>query len=270
MNRIKTLLILVFLGFILFGCQQSQIPPRVNDPFDHYLWVGDDILEAGPLNLQTMLLLELAGYPGYTTIENWVDPRNTLSSPPDPTMLEKHMLDQNADFIFIQAFGVRHSFEDEEFLKNSKLWLSSIRKQDKQAVIFYPWFSEVDDPETINRLDKLVHEAAWSDGLVMIPVGPAWQLSRLKRPDIQLYASDGIHPSAAGVYLTACVIYSVITGQSPVGNPSNTSIGFDNPDKVESLDKAVVLSLQKLAWETIQDYLQKNEFQVLLVNQPEN
>jgi len=69
-----------------------------------------------------------------------------------------------------------------------------------------------------------------------------------------------------GVYLTACVFYSVITGQSPVGNPANTSVGFDNPDKIELLDYDIVKSLQMFAWQTIQDYLQKGEFQVLLVN----
>ena len=266
MTRILKQLIFVILVFALFGCQQKTNPASENSQIDRYLWVGDDLLNAGPLDLQTLLLMELAGYPGYVTINNWVDPRNTLSSPPDQGTLQAHIAEMEADRIFIQAFGVEHSFKDVEFLKNSKLWISSIQNAGKQAVIFYPWFSEVDDPPTMNRLDELVHEAVWSDSSILLPVGPAWQLTRSERPDIQLYASDGIHPSAAGVYLTACVFYSVITGQSPVGNPANTSVGFDNPDEIELLDYDIVKSLQMFAWQTIQDYLQKGEFQVLLVN----
>jgi hypothetical protein len=144
------------------------------------------------------------------------------------------------------------------------LWISEIRNENKQAILFYPWFSAVDDEAAIGRLDKLVLETAWSENLVLVPVGPAWQLIKSTYPDIQLYANDGIHPSAAGVYLSACVFYSAISGLSPKGNPVRTSIGYDNPEKIVTLDSKTAFRLQEAAWETIQDFLQKGEFQVLL------
>ncbi|HZK61293.1 MAG TPA: hypothetical protein VFC41_04400, partial [Anaerovoracaceae bacterium] len=103
-----------------------------------------------------------------------------------------------------------------------------------------------------------------SENLVLVPVGPAWQLTKSSYPDIKLYAADGIHPSPEGVYLSACVFYSTITGLSPKGNPVRTSIGYDNPEKIVTLDSITAGKLQESAWETIQDYLQKNEFKVLL------
>lgn len=54
----------------------------------------------------------------------------------------------------------------------------------------------------------------------VVPVGPAWKLSRELRPDLGLYDEDGSHPSALGTYLTACVFYGVLTGRSPVGLPN--------------------------------------------------
>lgn len=53
---------------------------------------------------------------------------------------------------------------------------------------------------------------AWS-----APVGVAWKQVRSERPDIELYVSDGSHPSYAGSYLVACVLYLTIYGE-PFGN----------------------------------------------------
>lgn len=49
------------------------------------------------------------------------------------------------------------------------------------------------------------------------PVGVAWQQVRTERPDIELYASDGSHPSYAGSYLAACVLYLTVYGE-PFGD----------------------------------------------------
>lgn len=40
----------------------------------------------------------------------------------------------------------------------------------------------------------------------------------------QLYAPDGSHPSLAGSYLAACVLYATITGKSPIGLKSMSGI----------------------------------------------
>lgn len=53
----------------------------------------------------------------------------------------------------------------------------------------------------------------------LIPVGLAWQRSRELRPDLDLFDPDGSHPSPTGTYLTACVMYGVLTGESPIGLP---------------------------------------------------
>lgn len=51
----------------------------------------------------------------------------------------------------------------------------------------------------------------------IVPVGSAWEFARQLRPNFQLYDEDGSHPSALGTYLSACVFYGVLTGESPVG-----------------------------------------------------
>ena len=54
----------------------------------------------------------------------------------------------------------------------------------------------------------------------IVPVGLAWERARQLRPNFPLYDPDGSHPSPLGTYLTACVFYGVLTGQTPVGLPN--------------------------------------------------
>jgi hypothetical protein len=49
------------------------------------------------------------------------------------------------------------------------------------------------------------------------PVGAAWQ-SIEQDPGIELWAGDGVHPTTAGSYLTACVFYVMLTGRDPIGD----------------------------------------------------
>jgi len=50
-------------------------------------------------------------------------------------------------------------------------------------------------------------------------VGEAFARAVRRRPDVALWAEDGRHPSLAGSYLAACVLYAKLTGRDPLGNP---------------------------------------------------
>jgi uncharacterized protein DUF4886 len=49
----------------------------------------------------------------------------------------------------------------------------------------------------------------------LAPVGLAWAEARRRRPDLDLWASDGRHASLAGSYLAACVFYAMLSGRDP-------------------------------------------------------
>jgi hypothetical protein len=171
---------------------------------------------------------------------------------------------QITDLVIIQAFGVQREFSDDEFEKNAKTWVDFFKKQGIQVAVFYPWGSAVDSVNEKERLDRMIHQLGWQEELTIVPVGPAWQAALKIRPDLKLYASDGIHPSALGVYLSSCVLYASITGESPLDNPVYTSIGFDDPEEIVKLDGDTIQFLQSIAWETVNDYLQKDEFRVII------
>lgn len=55
-----------------------------------------------------------------------------------------------------------------------------------------------------------------------------------------LYTADGSHPSTSGSYLTACVLFAALTGDSPVGLTDNTT-----------MDATLRLTLQQAAAEVV-------------------
>lgn len=78
----------------------------------------------------------------------------------------------------------------------------------------YCVWPQQDRSEDFDAVIESYRLAADDIGATFFPVGAAW---RSAPPDISLYSPDGIHPTVAGSYLAALVIYGVLSGQSPEG-----------------------------------------------------
>ncbi len=87
----------------------------------------------------------------------------------------------------------------------------------------------------------------------VIPVGQAWSRAIELRPDFQLYDPDGSHPNPIGTYLSACVIYSVLTDKSPVGLPNRLISKDHKGEKIyyNILPAGDALFCQKVAEEIV-------------------
>jgi hypothetical protein len=59
---------------------------------------------------------------------------------------------------------------------------------------------------------------------VFLPVASAWIEAWNRDSTLGLYASDGLHASAEGSYLAALVIFSKLTGKSPLGSPAQLTL----------------------------------------------
>lgn len=76
------------------------------------------------------------------------------------------------------------------------------------------------------------------------PAGMAWKRVRAEYPALNLYGSDGSHPSVAGTYLVASTLYSTFFRSSTVGATFTSS-----------LDAATALTLQQVASSVVLDSL---------------
>jgi lysophospholipase L1-like esterase len=64
-------------------------------------------------------------------------------------------------------------------------------------------------------------------GVAVAPAGQAWQTMLRQDPTIALWQDDGSHPSRAGTYLAACVLYARIFNASPVGISDTEGLSGD-------------------------------------------
>ncbi len=263
-TEIHRLILVFIMGALLASCQPAVVPAAHQQEADYFIWVGDDSLASGPLDLQTQLLLEAGGYRNQLKMKMILDPRNLLTFPPAEKLALTLSAEQPRQFVILQMFGITKPESDQDYFTSADAWIAQVKRENGTPLLLYPWYSQVDSSLARTSMDAIAHQLAWKSKVVLIPVGPAWEKIRQEQPQIKLYASDGVHPSAEGVYLSASVIYASLTGNSPVGLSIFTSVGNDHPQDIVTLDQDTVLLLQQTAWEVIQDYQQKGEFSVVL------
>jgi hypothetical protein len=84
---------------------------------------------------------------------------------------------------------------------------------------------------------------------ILVPLGPAWQKVRKKKPGIELYQPDRAHPSPLSTYLIVCVFYKALLKKSPVGLPPQSYDGkvkkYSPHLKLIRLDSKDAIFLQK-------------------------
>ena len=86
-------------------------------------------------------------------------------------------------------------------------------------------------------------EAGRLSGARVIPVGLAFELSYLRKPDLPLHELfDGTHPNTHGTYLAACVVYLSVYGGSLAG------LEYDYFGELSAAD---ITWLQAIATETM-------------------
>ena len=77
------------------------------------------------------------------------------------------------------------------------------------------------------------------------PVGDAWAAMHDADPGMDLWQTDGSHPTTAGTYLAACVFYASIFHESPVGLAYSADLSGDTTKTIQAAAAAEVLTNPK-------------------------
>jgi hypothetical protein len=131
------------------------------------------------------------------------------------------------------------------FTEYAKKHSDTVRRHGSVPVFFMSWAYK-DKPDMTLPLADAYTAAGNANGVLVIPVGLAFAKSIALKPDLELYAPDKRHPSAAGTYLSAATTYTVLFNQSPVGLKYSASL---NPE--------LALFLQQVAYDTVKEYQQR-------------
>ncbi len=115
---------------------------------------------------------------------------------------------QRWDYVVLQEFSrkpVTDPAQTEEYFSRFN---DEIRKAGATALLFENWTRQGHDADA--QVLQSTYQAILSKtGATAAPIGAAWRACESARPDIKLFLDDR-HPSDAGTYLAAAVLYDVI------------------------------------------------------------
>lgn len=124
---------------------------------------------------------------------------------------------------------------------------------DGEAMFYMTWGRKNGDREnaqyfpvlgTYEGMDSMLYERylymARTFDASLCPVGRVWRYLRTTSPEIELYNSDGSHPSLMGSYAAACAFYTLIFHNSPRNISFNPGIDDHFADIIREAVQTVV------------------------------
>jgi len=210
--RCRAFVVIVAIAFASFAA--ADCTKRVLFLGNSYTYVNDlpkVVAELAKAGHQCALDVHMIA-PGGATLENhWMDARTRAA-----------VRDEHWDFVVLQeqsTLGAARPTTDQFFHPFAVKWADEVHRVGAEPLFYMTWARERLPQDQAFISDAYLRAARETKSSVA-PVGVAWERVRRIFPSIELYDSDGSHPSPAGTYLAACVIYATLFHQSPEGLPS--------------------------------------------------
>lgn len=104
----------------------------------------------------------------------------------------------------------------------TQLFAERIRAVQAMPALFSAWPASARTQDFPRAIESYTLAAGDVQGM-LLPVAVGWLETWERDPAAALYA-DGLHPSGAGAYVSALVIYACLLGKSPMGLPATLDI----------------------------------------------
>ncbi len=118
------------------------------------------------------------------------------------------------DIVILQDNSLATLQSPDSTLKYIKKFTEYNKQYGAKTFLFNTWAREK-VPQSQSEIDMIYKKAAEESGAIRVPVGSAFQLAMDIRPAIDLYNTDGSHPSQLGTILIASMFVKAITGELP-------------------------------------------------------
>jgi sugar lactone lactonase YvrE len=190
-----------------------------------------------PQQLDTMLLAGLAGKAVATAeAPGWMFLDQRLADTPSMRLLAS----RRWSVVVLQAQKYSSSGQFSYSTSEAEELIRRARAAGALPVLFPEW-PRRGVAET-QRIYELHASIARAEPACVAPVGQAWDLAAQRHPGLVLHAADGNHAAPAGSYLAALMLYTTITGASPLALP----------DQDNGVPAAVQAQLRQVAADTAQ------------------
>ena len=225
----------------------SNAPTGATGPASGILFVGNSLTYWNDLPLLVQALFDTAGSTRYDV---------SMVAFPDVS-LEDHWADGSArrqierggwQIVVLQQ-GPSSLPESRILLRDYVARFSeSIKTIGARPALYSVWPSASRQADFDRAIESYALAAADVGGL-LFPVAAAWRVTWRRDSAVALYSSDGLHPSAAGSYLAALVMYSVLAGKTAVGLPAQLRL---RDGRLFTVSATLAALLQASAEEAIQ------------------
>jgi hypothetical protein len=118
-----------------------------------------------------------------------------------------------------------------DYSKQEGIDIATLAKAQGASVCFFSEWGLRGVADSGPRHEKIYTEMARAAGANVAPVGRAWDLVLADRPGLELHAPDGNHQSPIGAFLTGCVLFGRLTGESPRGLAPFAHADVDEDDR---------------------------------------
>jgi hypothetical protein len=143
------------------------------------------------------------------------------------------------DYVVLQEQSTLPIKNPKRMHENVRLFDTSIKAARAKTVLYLTWARQ-NACHSQQAITDAYIEIGEELGAIVVPVGLAWHQFLDQSAEPLLYDRDQSHPTRAGSYLAACVFYSVLFKESPVGIQR----------EIEGLSTDATDMLQKAAWQT--------------------
>ncbi len=126
------------------------------------------------------------------------------------------MKEGNFDFVVLQEQSTLPVKNAGRMFENVRLFDGAIRAAGARTVLYMTWARQ-HEPQNQRVIADAYATIGAEIGATVAPVGLAWERFLSTNATPVLHDKDRSHPTLAGSYLAACVLFSVLFERSPVG-----------------------------------------------------
>ena len=214
------LIILLLLGSCQLSAAEKRDTIRVLFVGNSYVYYNNpsQLINLLTESMSTQLICTKSTVGGAHLGEHWRGLRGLQS--------REIIKEKKHDIIVIQDNSMWPIEHKDSLLYYGALFCDLIRKQGARPYLYTTWARQK-TPETQTVITNAYQELANTTAATRVPVGDAWQLAREQHPEMNLFFSDGSHPSNLGTFLIALSFIKKITGALP----SKFQTVYNYPDK---------------------------------------
>ena len=118
------------------------------------------------------------------------------------------------DIVVLQEQSMGTIEQADSFAIYAGLFCDFIKANLAKPYFYLTWAREK-VPQYQEIITTIYTDVAKKNDAGIVPAGEAWALAQKLRPGIDLFTSDGSHPSSLGTLLTACIFVKTLSGELP-------------------------------------------------------